>query len=750
MKHNYNPYNLFSNFVLRTPLLDFDFFLKLTEKEFISNDTLKKAYNDPLVKESCYLASPTLYHELEKWTKGKLDKKKENRVRLSLLKYLTRMSTRCTPFGLFAGCCLGDFDNFTSIKNSNPRLNKRHTRLDMNYLVALSQELSKKKEIRDELLFFPNSSIYLTGNQLRYVEYYYVNSIRHHQVIEVDNSEYLQKILERATNGAHIENLINLLVEDNIAQTDAKNFINELLESQLLVSELEPSVCGPEFMFQILKILKKVTNAKEEIQFLSNVQKQLDGLDQHLGNTPKTYISLSDKIKKHSTSFDLKFLFQTDLELKPQENKLSVDIMTSIKKGMELMNKLTLPKTENNLSKFKDTFFERYEEREMQLSKVLDVETGIGYIQNGSTGDFNPLIDDIHLPVQDDPYEKTTISQNSINRILEEKLISCDKNGSQRIKLTEKDFEGFPSNWEDLPDTLSGMIKIITEDGQKKILFPGISGSSAANLIGRFCHADKKLSKFTQKITDLESKMNPNKILAEIVHLPEARVGNILMRPSFRQYEIPYLAKSNSITKHQISLEDLFISIKNNRIYLRSKKLDKEVIPRLTNAHNYYRSTLPIYQFLCDMQTQNQRTGIYFDFDYLGNNRSFIPRVEFENLILHRAKWKLKKEDINNLLQKKEDSNLKKEVDQLRKKFNIPQFVLSIEDDKELLINFSNMTSVQILLDEVKNKTQFILSEFLFSDDGIVKSETGYYTHQIIVSAYNDKKMNSIKEKSND
>lgn len=742
MKTTKNPYSHFTKFVLRTPVKSFNYYKKLTAEDMISNNTLKEAYSDPLVREACFLASPPLYFEMEKWIKGELDSKKEGKIRLSLLKYLTRMSTRCTPFGLFAGCSLGDLADVTSIKNAEPAMNTRHTRLDMNYLVALSQDLSKQKGIREKLLYYPNSSIYRTGSQLRYIEYYYVESRRKHHIVEVDNSSYLQKVLKKARSGAYLDDLVLPLIGGEISKKDAKNFINELLESQLLVSELEPSVSGPEFMSQISKVLKRIKGAEKEIEFLKKIETKLDTLDNRLGNSPQTYLSLSDYLKTYATSFELKYLFQTDMQLQPKVNKLSLEILESIQKGMALLNKLSPPVTEDNLSKFKEAFQERYEEREMPLSKVLDVETGIGYLQNNGSGDVNPLVDDIVLPFREDPYNKTNFKKNEVHRILEEKLILNDQKGGRKIVLTDKDFEDFPLNWDDLPDTISAMIQIILEEGSQKIQFSRVGGSSAANLLGRFCHGDMKLNKFTQTMVDLETEMNSDKILAEIVHLPEARVGNILMRPSFRDYEIPYLAKSDLDTEHQILLDDLFISVRNNSIFLHSKKFNKEIIPHLTNAHNFSANALPIYQFLCDIQTQNQRAGLFFDFGFLGNNRDFLPRVEYRDLILHEAKWKVKKDDIQVLLDTSENAKtFTKEVNKWRAALKLPKYALLSDGDNELLVDFENLTSVKMLLDTVKNRPGFLLTEFLFANEGIVKSENGYYTHQIVISFFNNNKV---------
>ncbi|WP_316931256.1 lantibiotic dehydratase [Chryseobacterium sp. P1-3] len=114
-------------------------------------------------------------------------------------------------------------------------------------------------------------------------------------------------------------------------------------------------------------------------------------------------------------------------------------------------------------------------------------------------------------------------------------------------------------------------------------------------------------------MTKKEEKLNTDYILAEVIHLPEARIGNVIRRPTLRRYEIPFLAQSVLPEENQIPLEDLYISLLNDKIILRSKKLNKEVKPYLTNSHNYSSNPLPAYHFLCDLHSQNIRSNLYFD-----------------------------------------------------------------------------------------------------------------------------------------
>lgn len=741
------PFNNFSSFILRTPLFSYSFLYNIISKKDIKQDELKQLCQDTVIQEAIFLASPDLYAEFEKWLNNEVSdkknikktKKESDNIQFAILKYILRMSSRCTPFGLFAGFSVGKFGEKTNIKFPIQSGYKRHTRLDMNYLCALAQDLAKHPEIKEQLKYFTNSSMYVVGAQIRYVEYHYVNTKRVHHIVAVDYSEYLQRILQAASKGAYINELTQLLVDDDITFEEAKEFVNEIIDNQLLVNELEPAITGNEFLEQILIILGNINNTENIKLVLSQTKETLAQIDHgKIGTSISTYYEIAKKLKSLETRYELKYLFQTDM-VKPVINcMLNKQIANDILSGIEVMNKLTLTPSATNLTQFRDAFYERYEDREMPLLHILDTEIGIGYKQNQISGDISPLIDDIALPIRNN--SSADIKWDHIQTFLFKKYTEAILDNKYEVEITDKDLELIKPNWDDLPNTISTMVNIT---GNGKIHISSAGGSSSANLLGRFCHVNKEMHEYVTEITTKEKVLSPDTILAEIIHLPESRLGNILLRPVLRDYEIPYLAKPAVDNDHQIQIQDLMVSVKRNKIVLRSKRLQKEIIPRLTTAHNYSFNTLPVYQFLCDMQTQNIRGSIGFSWGSLSNEYSFLPRVNHKNVILSLATWNIRKDDIKEVINTKGDDKLFKEIEELRKKKNIPSLVLLADGDNELLINLENLLCIKTMLSMVKKRSSFKLTEFLFdSEKGIVKSKEGLFTNQFVISFYKQKQNN--------
>src|SRR5690606_37661797 len=132
-----------------------------------------------------------------------------------------------------------------------------------------------------------------------------------------------------------------------------------------------------------------------------------------------------------------------------------------------------------------------------------------------------------------------------------------------------------------------------------------------------------------------------DKITAEIVHLPEDRTGNILYRYNTRKYEIPYLGLSSKNPENQILIDDLLIYVENDEIKIRSKKLNKEIMPKLSNAHNFASpQLLQFFIFLCDLYMHKVILGMSLNvFTIIGFLRN-TPQIQYKNLILSEQQWR--------------------------------------------------------------------------------------------------------------
>lgn len=728
------PYQFFEEFVIRTHLFSRKNFQEKVNRDEISDEDLKEIFANPVFQEAVYLASPYLHEELNKWVNSEkvfLPKEIE-KLKQTLLKYYSRISTRCTPFGLFSGVGLGKFNiatpnqlNSKTDSLQSATSNKiRDTKLDMHFLVSLAQHFVKIPEIRSRLLFYPNNSIYRVGNKIRYIEYQYINGKRDYIISSAPISRELQEILEFSKQGKTICDVANILVNSEITGDEAIEFVEELIDNQVLVSELEPNVSGNDFLETIISILNRI-GAKAETETLLSIKSKLDELDEIIGNPVSKYLEIEELIKSVANEYEQKYLFQTDLYDRNIFH-LSSRWRKELKQAISFLNKLTLFNRDTHLSAFKKAFSERFESEEVSLTMVLDTEIGIGYRQNYTAKGIHPYLEDLPIP-QSKQKQNFTIHLTPVQKILNEKLQEALLDNQYIIELSDEDFKRFQENWHDLPDTISFMAEIISENNKEKLYIGNGGGSSAANLLGRFCSEKSEVQDLTKTITKKEQELNSGCILAEIIHLPEARIGNVIRRPILRQYEIPYLAQSVLPEENQIPVDDLYISLKNDRIVLRSKRLNKEIKPYLTNAHNYYTNSLPVYHFLSDLHSQNGRTGLYFDWGGLSHIYQFLPRVEYNNIILSKAQWKVTEKDIA-LLEK--SINNKEEIEIWRKKRQIPQWIQLVKSDNTIAINLENNDMVKLFIQTVKSEKSVIIEEFLYNENDDFKREFIFPMHR--------------------
>ncbi len=713
------PYRLFSRFVFRTPCFP------------LQNTSFSGADQD-VFAEALFLASPEFFSE---WTKSTEAGAIPLKQKITYYKYASRARSRCTPFGLFAGCSVGCFGDHTSVRLSAPESCTRCTRLDMNYVCALVQYLESLPEVIEQIRYFPNNSLYEYGGRLRYVQYYLKKAARVHRLTSVEPTDYLYRVLRLAENGATLGHLTKALADAEISCADARQFILALIKSQLLKSELEVSVTGDSPLTTLLEKLRLISGIEPYVSSLARIKDILETIDRKpVGQTLPLYESIKAEVDKLGVEYDLKYLFQTDM-FKPSDTVLSTEIGDGVLQAVSFLSAIAdpIPK-ETNLTCFKEAFAERYEEAEVPLLEVLDNDLGIGYpVRKGYVSDVNPFIDDLYLPGHqgDAP---SFFRRRDIDVLLQRKYAQAIGHGETVVRLEESDLESVSERWSDLPDTFSVMCKVLRSN-PASIFIQSVGGASAGNVLGRFCHLAPEIYDLTKEITDKEQELHPDAILAEIVHLSEARIGNILSRPTLRAYEIPYLVRSGVRSEYQLPLSDLVVSVRGGRIRLRSVRHGKEVIAHLTTAHNYGVRALPVYHFLCDLQTQEQRNSLSFRWGDWAEGAEYLPRVEYRGYILARQRWRFRQSEIEEL-DKTDDSVLLLGMDRLAANRRLPQRFVIPDADNELLIDRCDPLSVRTMLQHVAKRPWFYVEEFLFEPDQWQSRVLGPYTNEFVFSFY--------------
>jgi thiopeptide-type bacteriocin biosynthesis protein len=695
--------------IARSPLLPLNVLLLL----FASKDKacLLNFFNHSNLSQALFAASPVLF---EQWQKELGNTKDSDKKLLqSLLKYYIRSATRCTPYGLFAGLNTGFISNTETTINIHakplPKL-----RLDMDYLVNVYQDLCKDEILSQQLIYYPNNSIYKIGNKWRYTEYRQQNKRTVHHLVNIDDNMVLNKLIKQCNQGFLYTECINLITNFGFEKEEAVSYLNELIEAQVLVSELYPNVTGKEFQ-EVL--FNKLAQFKQYEKLPSEVNNILNNNESIIEQTTQIKSVLSQYF---TTAINESRFIQVDTLKQVNSANINGQIIENIKEAAGILNRLSaFDDSESSLSKFKKAFYERYEEAEVPLLTLLDTDIGINYKKAKSETEYrssnkNNMLWDVFAKFKFDLYLK------------------AQKENLTEIILNDEDIKNFKDPKHPLPDSLGFMGELLHEENETKIIFGGIS-NNATVLPGRFGHLDESIKKLCIDIAEQEEALQPEKIFAEVVHISEGRLGNILTRPHYRKYEIPYLAKSTLPYQNQIQVNDLMVSIQNNKIVLRSKKLNKEILPRMANAHNYSGMGLPIYHFLCDLQHQGIKAYLGWSWGFLGNEQ-YLPRVTYKNVILSQAYWNVKTEKLKTFTKLNvEEKTI--QFSKIKQEYQLNDLVYLSEGDNELLLDLNNAECIDLLIDVAKKTNQIKLTECLFNITNLlVKDENGNgYTNEIVI-----------------
>jgi thiopeptide-type bacteriocin biosynthesis protein len=731
-------------FVLRTPLLSFDQWIewsKLSEAlpSGRSLDELERNYDrlkdglkellNAAVREALFLSSSSLGQGVEEWLCA--DAAHNESVESSVAAIFARMSGRATPFGVSAGFSLGLIKAGTMLQVPAHDKDQRCTQIDVRYLVLLAEQLFRSPEFKNQLTYHPSSCLWRVGKWLRVLRPSVANGRRDYTTVNVELTDGVKEALECARNGCSREEIIARLCSDPLERWAADEFVDELIESSVLVPVGCPFLTSDNPARQFIELLRRANGADVAAETLGKVLEELRRIDQlGVGCSPEDYRNAAKLLRSLIKAPELSTsqLFHVDLMRPVETLTLSGGVISEITDAFMTLVQIA-PPPEDDFAEFRRMFQERFEDAEVPLLRVLDPEIGIGFADS----------DVSNQPLGAGGANKSTPPFTRRDGILIDLVRRSELDRQEEISLTPETIT-LLRNDDYVPvfDSFSIFVTLFADSAaavdRGECSFSINGYVPTMSLFGRFSGVNETLRNHLRELAAREEAFSPDAVLADVIHHPAGEeLGNILRRNSTRKYEIPVLGSPNVPPEFQIHLEDLLISVIDGRVVLRSRRLNKIVVPRIGNAHTYRkRQNLPIYRFLGALQSQGRLAAVAWNWGPVLNSLAYLPRLRYGKLILSAARWVLCEEELQRLTRGRTPSERFQAMTALRSARRLPRYVLLQDGDQRLPVDLQNIMSVNSVVRLLTRRTTAVFIELIGTCERLcTEGPGGRYQHEL-------------------
>lgn len=688
-------------------------------ESFIENDRertltrLRELASRQVVGEAIRVASPIFWHAIEQTGIGSDDAPIGHR-HLTLNRYITRMAARPTPFGLFAGYSIGHVAETCSLDLTDTRW-RRVTRLDPRLIAEMHRLLLADPLLQPLLTLRPNNSLHQVRDLWRYAQRVSASETGTCLVIDAVDSPQLSAAIDAASNGATADTIIAALLRtvpetDEATRIEAEAYLHELIASGILESAFDLPVTGPEPFTAFGDAIGRLGGAEPLFKSISAIIQLLSVADAQPGTSVAPYADLAEQVRALIPTDHAVFQVQLIRDAQPT---LTPAVMAEVYRGVEILHACSRGVDDDEQQRIVERFVNRFGDREVPLVEALDPDVGIEF--GPSLRTRSGMSKRLGLSRSEPtPRPRFSAREEAILDLMRE----AGALTSGRFELSAERIQRInsPTTRRPLPNSFSVLASIAApsaadiSDGRFAVLVKSFIGPSGARLLGRFCHSDERLEQYVRDLLRTEETLEPDAIFAEIVHLPASDVAAVVCRPALREYEIPYLGISGAPLQKQLPIVDLSVSIRDGRFWLRSRRLNKRIIPRLTSAHNYLLSeNLPLYRFLCWLQDHDVRSTATWDWGAL-DCLDHLPRVSSGRCVLSREQWTVTRREIE-LWPARIDARNFLDIQRWRERRGLPRHVLVVEGDRELLVDFENVLSIETFLQTVRDSPRGILFE---------------------------------------
>jgi len=708
-------------FIYRIPNNYINEFLNLGEDTSLI-EFIKSILKQHDVELAIYLSSPSLFQEisnlLSKNTKLEISAKKLKSVCVSIFNYYMRMSMRATPFGKLSLTGTGYIEqNYPeSLINISNECRYEVIEFSGNVLYEISRYLESCPDVRKNISYHTNNTIFKYGNKFRYIDYTNERSVRNYYTSEISATSLMHEVIIFCKNGQRYSEICAFIMNKGYNKYEVDLFVQDLIKNKVIISALEPNLTHQTYHQQINNFLE---DNKEEINpFLYSIFKDLASTDISINSLNK----IAARIKDLIPSANEKNVFSINSFISDGV-KISNAIAETITSGFKLF--LSYCKAEsyvgNNFAEWKRAFINKFGTTFVNIKEIFDSDGGVYYAKNIHTEGFdkNLFIDDIFTEVNSNDTLRLKLDKLDKYIIGEAQKVYSGICKEISIPRTLLDFDIDEYSY---PSTLNAFCQIGLDNSDSSSIIVNFLNSlsdSSTCMLGRLSPYHKGINNICSILADWEQKQLHPGIVAEVNHPSSSEMLNIVGRDVKRKYSISILSKNNAKYMEDIPLDNLYIGIYEDRVVLFDIENKKEVFPVISHAQNFNSELLPIFRFLADIQLNNCNKTVCSnrDVSYLLNLFSFQPRIVCENFIFSLARWKVCCDEFRRIFQ----HDMSIQIDKIKDLFStksIPFSFAIVKGDQKLYLNLNKAPQIALvtLESECANKSYLIIEESFYSE----------------------------------
>jgi thiopeptide-type bacteriocin biosynthesis protein len=688
-------YVALSPVLVRAPTLPVDAYLALPP------NSTDEQLDDPLVRTAVAVASSDLLDGIDSPSPGRAD-----RAATAMLRYRIRMSTRPTPFGLFAGVGLAEWGDRTTIHLRAEDLRTR-TRPDMAWLLALVAEAEARLAVRRELRVLTNPMAWEYGGRFLLAERAAVDGRGETRSVDVRATGPVRQALALARRPIAWRDLMaDLAAATGADEERVERLLTQLWEQTFLLTDLRPPLTHPSPARYVEQRLAAIDAASAEHRVLISLLDRMAAWDASpMADRADAWRDLSaDASRTVSAREESPAQIDTALPLAGAIGRRVGDAAVT---AVELLLRLGPASFTGGLGGYRQAFSSRYgADREVALLELLDPERGLGPPSRHGSG---PAVTG-EAEAARRAWLRTAASEALRTRQL---AVRLEKSDIARLAATGPPPERAPISVDLSFFLLAGSAEDVDRGAFRLLIGANLGAQAAGRTLGRFVDLlGPEGRRAAVEVAVAVRDRQPGRLHAELVYLPRRpRSANVAVRPQLHDHEVMVSTSPGVDQRRAIPLSELMVGIRGDRFYVRWPEEPGDLVVHAGHMLNP-RGAPEACRFLEEVGRDERAPLSGFGWAGTGD-LPFLPRLEIGSIVLAPAQWRI---DITMRDRhfSGDDGDLYERLAAFRSAWLVPRHVYLAAGDNRLLVDLEAPVQADLLIGALRQLT---------SDDVVILHE---------------------------